>query len=367
MMKASSFLLAMGLLLGPCRAATATDAVIAEVQAALDGGDAVQATRLASTALEERDLSDMQRGRLLLDRGLAQELLGAHHDAMADFTAAIGSRGLPPEERAQALLQRGFLLDGLGRLDAAAADYTSVVQLRAGSVSTALNNRANIHRRQNRLAEAQRDYRAALAAGNAKPQFSYFGLGQIAEAQNDKNTARGFYARAVAADPGYDLAASRLAALGGPPDIAIPDPARIVLHPPKSAAGPTEPVPSLQPIVLHLPHRHALRALPVSSRSSLPEPDLRPALDSVSARPAVGRAAGPQVQLGAWRSEAEANQAWKRALARAGSVLNGLDRHIVAADLPKGRYYRLRVASPDPVHLCAALSAKKLDCMRARD
>jgi tetratricopeptide (TPR) repeat protein len=385
MMKAGLFFVVLSLVAGPCLAAPATDAVIAEVQTALDNGDAIQAKRLASTALEERDISEAQRGRLMLDRGLAQELLGSHTEAMTDFTTAIGARALPSEERAQALLQRGFLLDGLGRLDAAAADYTAVMQLRAGSVSTALNNRANIYRRQNRLAAAQRDYRASLAAGNARPQFSYFGLGQIAETQGDKNAARGFYASAVAADPGYELAVARLAALGGALDNAIvpsseaasrgadssaPDPGRIVLHPPKAVFANADSTPSAQPIVLHMPHRQGVTgpsAAPSRAKPVPVGPGLRPALDDVST-PAPKEQGGPQVQLGAWRSAAEADQAWKRAQARAGAVLEGLAWHVVAADLPgKGRYYRLRVSSPDPARLCATLSAKGLDCMRARD
>jgi hypothetical protein len=87
---------------------------------------------------------------------------------------------------------------------------------------------------------------------------------------------------------------------------------------------------------------------------------LRPALDAAAS-------GGPEVQLGAWRSRAEAETGWAKAQARSGGTLDGLSPHIVRADLPgKGTYYRLRVASPDPQVLCGKLRAAGLDCLRAR-
>ena len=80
---------------------------------------------------------------------------------------------------------------------------------------------------------------------------------------------------------------------------------------------------------------------------------------------------GPQLQLGAWRSEAMAMEGWTRATGQAGDLLKGLMPHIVAADLPgKGRYYRLRTelaSSADPIKLCQALTAKGLACILVRD
>jgi tetratricopeptide (TPR) repeat protein len=166
-----SVVAATGLLLaGLAHAAPSTGAMIAEVQAALDKGDAQHAANLAGAALQDEGVAASERGRLLLYRGLAQELLGAPADAMRDFTQALATRALPPDERAQALLQRGFLRDVLGRLDEAAADYAAVIALKSDGLATALNNRANIYRRQNKLPVARRDYLAALSAGDSKAQ-----------------------------------------------------------------------------------------------------------------------------------------------------------------------------------------------------
>jgi tetratricopeptide (TPR) repeat protein len=383
---------------GTAWSAPATSALIAEAQAALDTGDAQHAANLANDALKEEGVSPAERARLLLYRGLAEELLGSADPAMRDFTVALEAGALPAEEREQALLQRGFLRDGLGQLDQAAKDYTAVIALKGDSLATALNNRANIYRRQSRFLDAQRDYRAALSAADSKPQYSWYGLGQIAEARGDTVSARGSYAKAVAADPGYVLAFERLQALGGPPEAIIADPQdRIVLHPPRSGsvietvakarkeeggtivlrAPQTSPPAEIVPIVLHPPRHEAPARVDSGSfhAQAASAVVLRPALDQPAPPTHLERSspAGTpaEVQLGAWRSEGEASAGWDRARRRAGQVLDGLSPHIVTADLPgRGRYYRLRVsvmAGQSRTAFCAGLSAKGVDCLPTRD
>ncbi len=372
----------------PVHAAPVTEARLAEVQASLDKGDAAHAAQAADAALVEGDITALQRARLLLGRGIARQLLGDGMAALADVTGAINTGALPVEERAQALLQRGFLLDSMERLEEAAKDYGAVIALKSSAVSTALNNRANIRRRQNRLDEARRDYLAALAAGSSRPQYPYYGLGQIAEAQKDTEAARGFYARAVAADPGYALAAQRLAALGGAPGavrdegvIVLKPPERIVLKPPPgvvAAAAPTRPeagfvpVPPAsepiisEPIILRPPPRRPAPFKPVPAAPRRASPALRSALDAP-----VAAASGPQVQLGAWRSRGEADAGWARFRRQAQGLLDGLSPQVVEADLPgKGRYFRLRVHPPagrGAAAFCAALSDQGLACFPVRD
>lgn len=383
----------------PLAVEPATPVIIAEMQAALDKGDAHQAAALAEAGLKEIGVSAVERGRLLLYRGLARELLGAYEEAVGDFTQALATNSLPPNERAQALLQRGFLQDGQGRLDQASADYTAVIAMKGEGFATALNNRANIFRRQNRLMEARRDYLAALSVGSGKPQYSYYGLGQIAEALHDTITARSSYTKALAADPDYSLASERLAALGGPSDSAIADAGKVTLRPPATSASPADmrnfravTEASREPdrtIVLRAPRGSGgdtvtSRPLATTGRAATstlqpraPAPPaghkvrglaLRPALDQWGTAPVRG--AG-EVQLGAWRTQAEADAGWGKAKAVAPRALVGLNSHVVLADLPgKGRYYRLRV-SPGPgqsqVGLCDSLMASGLACLPVRD
>jgi len=364
------------------RAAPAS-VLIAETQAALDKGDASQAAHLAETGLKEA--GPAERGRLLLYRGLAQELLGATDAAVTDFTQALASNALPPEERAQAFLQRGFLRDGLGKLELATADYSAVIVMKGDSLATALNNRANIYRRQNRLMEARRDYLAALAVGGGRPQYSYYGLGQIAESLHDPLTARSSYARALAADPDYSLASERLAVLGGAPEGTLADTDKVTLRVPLPVAPPADAArgfkvateASKQPdgtIVLRPPGVQArpiaqrtMRAAPLPSQ----KPALRPALDQPERKPTQASvpAGDPEVQLGAWRSQAEAEAGWDKAKAMAPGLLGSLRPHIVTVELPgRGLYYRLRVrpAGQSQKVLCDSLVAASVACIPTR-
>lgn len=386
-------------MVGVAWSAPATEALISEAQAALDKGDAQQAAKLTGAALTEDGLSKAQRSRLLLYRGLSEELLGSHDPAMRDFTAALDSHALSDAEQEQALLQRGFLRDGLGRFEGALQDYTAVIALKGENLATALNNRANIYRREHRFTDAQRDYLAALTAGSHRPQYSWYGLGQIAEAQGDTIKAREFYAKAQAADPSYVLASQRLEALGGPPENSIADPPNpVVLHP-ASQSPAVNPTPSVSadtngpivlrdpqrvgagdvsPIVLHPPkpardHINRQAPLSTSNRRTSGHLTLRPALDQAEDAASLGShgQSSREVQLGAWRSEGEASAGWSSARSRAGGALNGFSPHIVTVDLPgRGRYYRLRIrvaAGHSPAALCADLDSKGVDCLPVRN
>jgi len=331
-------------------AAPTTPALIAEVLAALDKGDAQAAARLADVALRQEGVSISQQGSLLLYRGLARELVGESDHALEDFTQALHTNAIPADEREQALLQRGFLRDALGRLNEAIGDYGAVIALNGPSAATALNNRANIYRRQNKLREARQDYLAALSAGGGRAQYSYYGLGQIAEAQHDVKAARDFYVKAAITDPDYAAAAERLTALGAPPTgVVLAPEEKIILRPPRAGD------------IRNRPYRPASFSAPriVPVRQLM----LRPALDQRDS----GRPRGFQIQLGAWRSAAEASAGWNKAKASAGTALDGLNPQISIADLPgKGRFFRLRVTletGQSRTDVCVSLKAKGITCL----
>jgi tetratricopeptide (TPR) repeat protein len=283
-------------------------------------------------------MAGIERSRLLLDRGLANQVEGDHEAALADLTTALQARTLSLPEQARAFLERGLVMDSMNRLDGAVDDYGAALRLEPDS-ATALNNRANAFRRQNRFEDAKRDYLASLTAGNPAPEYPFYGLGLIAEAQGRNDEARNFYARALAANPGYGLAAERLTALGGILTAVMP----VTLRPPSMLASAA-------------PLSHVNPAAPAASDA---QPSLRPALDSPP---------GQEVQLGAWRREAEAMAGWAHAHKAAEGRLSGLAPHIVMIDLPgRGRYYRLRVRVPDARQLCGALTNKGLPCIPARN
>jgi tetratricopeptide (TPR) repeat protein len=241
----------------------------------------------------------------------------------------------------------------MNRLDDALKDYSAALSV-SPKFAAALNNRANIYRRLHRFAEAQHDYRASLAAGNPQIEYPYYGLGQIAEAQGKTGQARNFYAKALVAAPDFVLASQKMAALDAPEAIH--------LHPPQKIARAAKVA---DPVILRPP---PAKSAPIHLRPPEPvsydkdSPALKPALDWTGL--------GGQVQLGAWRTEAEATQGWNRAVRQAAGVLEGYSPHIVAVDLPgAGRYYRLRVATDKSGSkaLCEALTAKGLACISARN
>ena len=300
--------------------------------------------------------------------GHASEATGQKLDALADYTLAIESHALADDEQAHALFDRGLLLDGMNRLEEAVGDYSAALAL-VPDFAAALNNRANAYRRLGRLADARQDYLASLAVGNPKSQYSYFGLGQIAEAQGDNVEAEALYNRALAADPHYGLAREKLALLASNQNAVL------------SPQVPAQTEPSSAPCQ---PAGRILVADQAILRPAL-QPSLQnPGTDSEKAPAAHGgdgmrplqapleRASSdvPQVQLGAWRSRGEAAQGWNQALGRAGEALKGLSPRIVAVDLPAaGRFYRLRVSvgQAGPTGFCAALAARGQDCIPARD
>jgi len=289
----------------------------------------------------------LQQGRTLVRQAGTEAAAGATDAALTGFTRAIEMRVLPPAELADALLQRGLVLDRLDRLTDALGDYNAALRL-APRLAPALNNRANVYRRQGRYDDARRDYQAALAAGNPGAQYSWFGLGCIAEAQRDSRAAAVYYRRALMADPGYEAASARLAALEHEPLIKLRPP------PERAAARAAAPViVHSVPPPIHL--RPPPRIMPAARRGAAT--GLRPALDG----------APGQVQLGAWRKADAARQGWTRLTHLAGRILAGLTPAIEAVDLPgRGRYYRLRVNSEHPARLCAALASKGVDCMPVR-
>jgi tetratricopeptide (TPR) repeat protein len=373
--RAMSGVLTLGLGLAvPVAAAPVATATFAAIDAALAAGDGSQALRLSDAALNLAGLDNTDRARLVLDRGLGYSLAGRGEDALADLTQAINTHGLTVGEQARAYLERGLVLDGMNRLDDAIGDYNAALRLNPES-APALNNRANAYRRQNRLEDAQRDYLASLAAGNPAPEYPYYGLGQVAEQQGKFAAAKNFYGQAIQSNPGYQLAANRLAALGGTVPVTPP----IVLKPPPGTLSvDNAPIVLRPPPVRRAPPGRFIPApaSPASNgQSPRPAPPLRVADISTGVgksgpglRPALNDAGGQEVQLGAWRSEAEATAGWHAAVTMAGGILTGLSPHIVTADLPgRGRYYRLRVRVTDSKQLCAALTARGMDCFPARD
>ena len=312
---------------------------------ALPAASAAQMLALADKTLSAGQLSTEERARNLVRRGLAHEILGDRKDAVIDFNEAIAAQALSTGEQADALYDRGITLDELGRTDEAVTDYSAALQLKP-NFAAALNNRGNAYRRLGRLREARADYEESMRAGNAHPEFPDYGMGQIAEALGQPAAAIEYYRSALAANPQFALAEDRLVAMdaGGLGITAAVDAA------PARAAR----------------HGRRLKDKPAQVADVDAAPLLKPTISDAAA-PTGGRS----VQLGAYRSEAEANDAWDRAQKRSGQLLAGRTASIIRVDLPvKGRYYRLRVsrlAAAEAAQLCASLKARGTGCILPPD
>ncbi len=76
------------------------------------------------------------------------------------------------------------------------------------------------------------------------------------------------------------------------------------------------------------------------------------------------------MQIGAYKSAAEANTAWTAYKAKHASLLGGLSSDVKGVDLgAKGTWYRLRIVAgskADATALCAKLKAEGGDCLLAK-
>jgi tetratricopeptide (TPR) repeat protein len=318
---------------------------VAQDDGVLPAASAQQMLEFANQALAAGNLSAEERARNLARRGLAHEILGDRKDALTEFSEAIAAQALNTAEQADALYDRGLTLDELGRTDEAVADYTAALQLRP-DFAAALNNRANAYRRLGRLGEARADYEASMRSENAHPEYPDYGMGQIAEALGQPGAAVEYYRSALAANPQFALAEDRLVAMdaGG-----VRTAADVASDPPRA-----------------LRHGRRPKETPALARDVDAASLLKPTISETSST-----SGGRSVQLGAYRSEAEASDAWSHAQKSAGELLAGRSASIVPVDLPaRGRYYRLRVSRMDAgeaAQLCASLKARGTGCILPPD
>jgi len=247
--------------------------------------------------------------RRLMESAIALLAAGRNSESVVQLSQAIASGALTPADTARAYFDRGVAYDGLGNLAAAITDYNEALRTDA-ALAPAYNNRGNAYRRLGKIRQARRDYQAALGCPGAAREYSYFGLGLVAQSEGDREAARGFFQKALEANPAYSPASQSLAALPPPPVAPDPRPAATQKPPP-----------------------------------------------------------GVLVQLGAFRSEVLARQAWDQ-IAAAGGLREQIPI-IVPVDLPgKGRFWRLRTSvgsKPGAQDLCMALERQKQPCVLVRN
>jgi len=349
------------------------------------------------------------RSRQLMTNAVSHQNTGRNQLAIEELSQVVAWKALSPADLARALYDRGVAYDSLGDTRAAIGDYSAALVLDK-RFAAAFNNRANAYRRLGRATEAKRDYLAALACPGGAREYAHYGLGQIAETRGDMGMARDEYHKALSANPSFAPAAlglvsldqrtreAILAAAPAHPDVivaahaqpiatvpeqTVPDdpppeklkPVAAVTVPPKPVvAAPEQPksvatAPERAKPVVTVPERAkpeaAARAAPV--RVAEINPVLRHAIVDAGKR----NAAAAQIQLGAFRDQEAANQAWSKIAASSGNALDGLSPLTIWVDLPgKGRFWRLRAAVSDGAEarrICKVLAAQGQACLVAHD
>jgi len=317
------------------RTLAATIIAVTLASAALADEDPAHVEVTTTRVLQSDTLPAADRAQTLVMRGLAREKLSRPKDAYDDFTYALSLHALSSGDIARVRFDRGVVLEEMNRADEAIADYTAAINFEPRFAS-AYNNRANVYRRLGRFDEATRDYNASLTYGNPQPEYPLYGLGQIAEALGQADAARGYYQRALANNPHFDLAAQRMGVMTMPSrDQPLPR-----LRPP-----PPTPAPKVEDVMAALP----------------PPQPAAPRHRSAHLGPAP-------IQLGAFHDEATAHLEWRKIVAGTGKTLEGQTPRILPIDQGSRRLYRLQTGPfPYPRDVCDQIEAAGFACFPARD
>lgn len=260
----------------------------------------------------------------MFQTGVGQLAAKQNAKAVTSLSNAIATQALSPENEARALFDRGVAHDSMGNADAAIADYSQALA-KSPALAAALNNRANAYRRQGKFDLAKRDYSSALKIAGAPWQYSYYGLGLIAQKAGDLKGAAEFFRKALACDGTFALAKQSLDGLKR-----------------SDGAGTLR------------------KDGPAQGRDFASQPVLRPAFGDAIQN-------GTVVQLGAFRNERDATEAWGKIVTSAAGLLDGSQPLVTSVDLPgRGLFWRLRAALKTKTNaqaLCAQLEQKKKPCM----
>ena len=152
-------------------------------------------------------------------------------------------------------------------------------------------------------------------------------------------------------------------------DTAPPPPTVTVQTKPVLAMTVPPPTKPAAPAILPPTNSSATNA-PPSSVPALKPTLLTPTPSATVAAPTPAAGSGGLLQVGAYKSEAEANSAWFAYKAKHSALLANLGPDIMQVDLgAKGTWYRLRIAAGDKssaAALCDKLKAEGAACFAAK-
>ncbi len=383
---------------GAAAAENASATAAKEAYRALAAGQPQAAIAGFSLAIESRDLAPEVLANALINRALAYQQLGEHDEAVDDYTAALRLDAMSAKLRAMALYNRGLSQQKLQRPGLAIEDYTSALFLDSG-LSHAYYGRGNVLRDGGQYLFALSDYEKALRYKHPDAARVHYGEALTYEALKRPDQARAALELALAANPQFAPARTRLAALAAAPaqDIALqeadPMPTGSIsgtglvvrkellpkpVPPSVELAGVEEPVlPKRKIITDRIPAEETVAVVP-RPKPAKPAP-VEEKIVAVEPLPETVTEEAPQaaavveppanswsVQIASASSEDGAWSVWKKMQSRH-ALLAKAKPVVVKADLgTKGIFYRVRLsgfADKDAAKdACAKLKVKGIAC-----
>lgn len=186
---------------------------------ALQAGDVATAIAGYSEAIESQLLTPEQLANALINRGFAYQAAQEHDRAVDDYTAALRIDAMSGKLRATALYNRGLSQQKLKHPVLAIEDFTSALFLEP-EFAHAYYLRGTLLRESGQYLFALSDLEKAIRFKHPQPHLVYYGEALAYEALRRPDAMQGALTKAVAANPAYEPARTKLAALGALPAVA---------------------------------------------------------------------------------------------------------------------------------------------------
>lgn len=188
-------------------------------RAALQAGDIATAIAGYSEAIESRQLSPEQLANALINRGFAYQQAQEHDRAVDDYTAALRIDAMSGKLRATALYNRGLSQQKLKHPVLAIEDFTSALFLEP-EFAHAYYLRGTILRENGQYLFALSDFEKAIRFKHPQPHLAFYGEALTYEALHRPAEAQASLNKAIAANPSFEPARSKLAQMGALPAVA---------------------------------------------------------------------------------------------------------------------------------------------------
>lgn len=370
--------------------------------AAFEKGQFDLAVQSFGRALRASDLDDDLVARIMYRRGEANERAGRPAQAIADITAALYLPNFPAADRPKAYLSRGRAYEAVGMGEQARAD---IARARSGGVDERQIARSaerpepssgggpsftTTSSGSSRQAAAPSFRTSSETAPPPVPSFETQSRPTTPAPQRQRVAAFDTQARPAArASRNENEEIPRFRTTIVPDDgqaPAVEEPkqestgrvGRFIGNLWSSATGDDKeastPAPPVAPAAPQWDQQTTVARAPRPAAPSWSAQVSSPARSSTSApapapapRPATTGGSGYRIQLAALKTDAEAQQTWKRLRSRHGNLLAGHTHNIVRTELGGlGTFYRLQLGpfadKAQSQDLCKSFKAGGLDC-----